>query len=329
MTSGPNMPGCTIDVLGLGIAAVDDLLYVDAYPAADEKAPVRRRERQCGGLTATALVAAARLGSTCMYAGVLGDDELSAFVIARLAAEGIDLSRLVGRADARPIHSTVIVELGRATRTIFYDGNGVVGAPDVSLVADAVRSAKVLFVDPYLVPGMVGAATVARDAGIPVVADFEGDIPSGLATLQALVDHLILSRDFAAKLSGESDPPRAAAALWTDSCEVVIVTCGAEGCWYASHPSHGLAVHVPAYPVEAVDTTGCGDVFHGAYASALAQGMELEDRIRLAAAAAALKATRPGGQAGIPRRADIDAFLTDRHAAIATSGGMLVPRSRR
>jgi sulfofructose kinase len=102
MTSRPDRLGGTIDVLGLGIAAVDDLLYVDAFPAADQKAPVRRRERQCGGLTATALVAAARLGSTCMYAGVLGDDELSAFVIASLAAEGIDLSRIVSRTAARP-----------------------------------------------------------------------------------------------------------------------------------------------------------------------------------------------------------------------------------
>jgi sugar/nucleoside kinase (ribokinase family) len=67
----------TIDILGLGYTAVDELVYVDAYPAADAKAPIRRRERQCGGLSATALVAAARMGCRCAYAGILGYDEHS------------------------------------------------------------------------------------------------------------------------------------------------------------------------------------------------------------------------------------------------------------
>ncbi len=67
--------------------------------------------------------------------------------------------------------------------------------------------------------------------------------------------------------------------------------------------------HQPAFPVEVVDTTGCGDVFHGAYASALAEGLDLPVRVRLAAAAAALKATQPGGQAGIPSRGKVEAFL--------------------
>ena len=76
----------TFDIVGLGCAAVDDLLYVPAYPPADAKVQIRRRERQGGGLTATALVAAARLGTRCAYAGVLGDDDLSEFVRRRLRA---------------------------------------------------------------------------------------------------------------------------------------------------------------------------------------------------------------------------------------------------
>src|SRR5262249_47191307 len=79
----------TLDVLGLGCVAGDDLLYVAAYPPADAKVQVRRRERQCGGLTGTALVAAARLGSRCAYAGVLGEDEDSRFVVDCLRREGI------------------------------------------------------------------------------------------------------------------------------------------------------------------------------------------------------------------------------------------------
>ncbi len=316
MTDISLSPDGMIDVLGLGSAAVDDLLYVEAYPPVDSKIRVQRQERHCGGLTATALVAAARLGSRCMYAGILGYDDLSSFVVARLAAEGIDLTRLVRLTDARPIHSTVIVEIGRATRTLFFDPAGALGAPDATHVAEAVRSSRVLFVDPYGLEGMVGAATIARDAGIPVVADFEGDVvASGLPALQALVNHLIVSRDYAEKLTGESDPSRAVSALWADACDVVVVTCGVDGCWYTSRALYPHVEHVPAYPVSAVDTTGCGDVFHGAYASALARGAPVGDRIHFASAAAALKATRPGGQAGIPGRSDVEAFLDARNPA--------------
>src|SRR5436305_4421490 len=110
------------DVLGLGCVAVDDLLYVPAYPPADAKVQVRRRERQCGGLTATALVAAARLGSRCAFAGVLGvDDDDTHFVVETFRREGVDTTHLVRRPGARPIHSTIIVDEGRHTRTILFD----------------------------------------------------------------------------------------------------------------------------------------------------------------------------------------------------------------
>src|SRR5438552_11512604 len=100
----------TFDILGLGCVAIDDLVYVDAYPAPDTKVQVRRRERQCGGLTATALVAAARLGARCAFAGVLGDDEDSDFVTATFEREGVDTAPTIRRREARPIRSTIIVD---------------------------------------------------------------------------------------------------------------------------------------------------------------------------------------------------------------------------
>src|SRR5436190_5117331 len=115
------------DVLGLGCVAVDDLLYVADYPAPDSKVRIRQRERSCGGLTANALVAAARLGASCAFAGVLGDDEDSRFVRDSLQREGVDLSVLVHRPEARPIHSTIIVDETHHTRTIFFDLAGSTG----------------------------------------------------------------------------------------------------------------------------------------------------------------------------------------------------------
>jgi len=297
------------DVLGLGCVAVDDLLYVAEYPQADVKVQVRRRERQCGGLTATALVAAARLGARCAFAGVLGDDEPSRFVVNCFQKEGINVDHLVRRPDARPIHSTIVVDETRHTRNIFYDLTGATGADPSAPSAEVLRLTRVLYVDHYGVEGMTRAAKVARAAGIPVVADFERSDWPGFDQLLMLVDHLIVNRDFARKLTGASDPAKASQLLWHDDRQVVIVTCGDEGCWYLSEADAGTSRYQPAFPVQVVDTTGCGDVFHGAYAAALARGMSLDERIRFASATAALKATKAGGQAGIPTRAAVEVFL--------------------
>ena len=116
------------DILGLGCTAVDDLIYVENYPAADSKVRVRRRERQGGGLTGTALVAAARMGARCQYAGGLGSDELSRFIERRLQEEGIGLEHLDRRDDARPVHSVIVVDESRHTRTIFFDSDGAARA---------------------------------------------------------------------------------------------------------------------------------------------------------------------------------------------------------
>ncbi|HEV3446724.1 MAG TPA: PfkB family carbohydrate kinase [Gemmataceae bacterium] len=304
----------TFDILGLGCVAIDELLYVDGYPHADTKVQVRRSERQCGGLTATALVAAARLGSKCAYAGTLGEDELSQFVVERLAQEGIDVASAKRIAGARPIHSVVVIDEKTRTRTIFFDLQDVLGAQADWPGADMIRSARVLFIDHFGVEGMIRAAQIARAAGIPVVADFESDLMADFPKLLELVDHLILSHEFATKLTAATDPREAALNLWSKDRAAVIVTCGPEGCWYVSAESPAHAAHFPAFAVQAVDTTGCGDVFHGAYASALARNMDLPDRLRFATAAAALKATQRGGQAGVPRRAAVEAFLKE-HAS--------------
>ena len=157
---------------------------------------------------------------------------------------------------------------------------------------------------------MIRAARVARKFGIPVVADLEKNSDGQFSTLLGLVDHLIISQSFAKELTGEKNAARAAQSLWTSDRKVVAVTCGEKGCWYVVGAGKSKPRHQPAFKVKVVDTTGCGDVFHGAYAAALARGNITEECLRFASVAAALKATRPGAQNGIPRRATVEAFLS-------------------
>jgi sulfofructose kinase len=255
-------------------------------------------------------VAASRLGARCGYAGSLGTDDLSRFVEEQLGREGIDLTHLRRQAAVRPVHSVIIVDESSRTRTILFDADNANGALPDWPPEDVIRSTKVLFVDPYRVEGMIRAAKLARDAGVPVVADFESiHAEKGFAELVDLADHTIISSDFAAEWTGCKRPDEAAEAMWNERRQAVAVTCGIDGCWYLGADQPGKVRHQPAYRVETIDTTGCGDVFHGAYAAGLAEGLDLHSRIRLASATAALKAQQRGGQAGIPTRETVEEFL--------------------
>jgi sugar/nucleoside kinase (ribokinase family) len=298
-----------LDVLGLGAVTIDDLIYVEAYPPADAKVPVRRSERHCGGLTGTALVAAARLGMKTAYAGVLGTDQLSTYLSESMKEQGVDMSHALRRPGVYPIHAVIIVDETSHTRNVFVDLSGSSGADASHPPEELLRSTKVLFVDHIGVPGMIRAATICRKHNIPIVADFERVPTPEFAQLLDLVGHLIVSQSFAEKLTGQSNPAVACLALWQAQRDTVVVTAGAAGAWYLSKGMQSQVQHQPAFQASIVDTTGCGDVFHGAYAAALAERLPLSQRIIFASAAAALKATKPGGQSGIPNRATVNAFL--------------------
>jgi sulfofructose kinase len=294
------------DVMGFGCATLDEMLFVEEFPERDSKTRILGSEKQGGGLTATALVAAARMGAKCAYAGQLGHDDTSHFVASALEKEGVDVSLVPWRQEAAAIRSIIVVDKKHATRNIFFERTGEAGAaPDAPDEAD-IASARVLHIDHYGGEGNLRVLEIARRHGIPVVADFERTNVPHFEDFFPLVDHLILSRNFATQLTGESEPQAMLPALWSEYREVVIVTCGEEGAWtWDGHKGQ----HYPAFPVDLVDTTGCGDVFHGVYAATLAWGFDLKRRIEWASAAASLKAGHVGAQKGIPSRGQIEQFL--------------------
>lgn len=300
----------SFDVLGLGCAAIDEILYVHNYPAADAKIRVLRRERHCGGLTATALVTASRLGMRCAYAGTLGNDSHSEFVIESMRREKIDVRGVVRRSGARPVQSVVIVDEERHTRNVFADVAAARGADPHRPARELIAASRVLFIDHFGIAGNIRAARIARQSGVPIVSDLEHGEDSRIHQLLTFIDHPIFSRKAAQAFTGEKHPARAAAKLWRSDREAVVVTCGADGVWVVSR-EHPTAKHLPAFAVTAADTTGCGDVFHGAYAAGLARGWNLEERLLFASATAALKATKHGGQSGIPRARAVQRFLSE------------------
>jgi sulfofructose kinase len=286
-------------VVGGGAVAVDQLVFVDSS-IGDGKGRILRTERRFGGNIATALVAAARTGVRCAFLGHLPDDATEPDLLGLLRDEGVDTSRARLSPSARPIRSTILVDQD-GERFIAFDDDTVLGLPD-DLDLDLVRSARVLLVDDYNPSGSVRAAVAARDAGVSVVADFERGADRQAGRLFDLTDHLILPHDFALAWTGTDSPTEAIEALWSPERSAVVVTVGAEGSWYRARGSGSdvRAQHCPAPSVEVVDTTGCGDVFHGVYAASLADGATVERCVVAATVAAAECATHPGGIAPRP-----------------------------
>lgn len=304
------------DVLGFGAVAVDDLLYVDEFPRPDTKTPVRAKARVGGGLAGTALVAAARLGARVAYCGVLDDDELSRFTLAELEREGVDCSLVIRQAGARPFYAVVIVVRSTGSRSILYSGEGVTAPPPEAITEKLVSSCRVLFVDHTALSASLQAASLARSLEIPVVADIERDDLDGLPELLRLSDHLILGLDLALRLIGANSPAAAVSALAERNQGNCVVTAGERGCWYKA--SGEEVYHIPALKVEVVDTTGCGDVFHGAYAASLARGENVHTAVRVAAIAAGLKATQPSGRSGIPTWEQVNLYLSERKKTVSS-----------
>ena len=296
------------DVLGFGAVTVDDLIYVDHYPLPDTKLPIQRQQREGGGLAGTALVAAARLGAKSAYCGVLGDDELSRFTIQELAREGVDCAPCLRRAGARPIHSIVIVDQSTAQRVVLYSRAGVIPFPLEEITDELIANCRVLFVDHTAIEAGLRAAELAHAHGLPVVADVEKETEPRVFDLMRRIDHLIVGVGLAGRVTGERELSAMARTLSDRAC--CVVTAGEQGCWYSERG--GEVQHIPALKVQVVDTTGCGDVFHGAYAACLARGESVRMAVEVATVAAGIKATQPGGRSGIPNRETVDRVLKER-----------------
>ena len=228
-----------------------------------------------------------------------------------LEQEGIDCSLAIRSADVKPYHAAIIVDTTHHTRAIIFSDEGVQPRPIDTVDEDFVSGAKVVLLDQLGIDVMLKTALIAKKLGIPTIADIEREDHPKTRELLSQIDHLILSTSVCGKLTGKDDPVEQVKALHNGSDRICsAVTVGIKGCWYITKDKPDIVQHQPAYKVQTVDTTGCGDVFHGAYAAGLAWEWSVSDCMKFASATAALKATKPGGRAGIPDKATVENFLS-------------------
>ncbi len=297
------------DLLSFGIAAVDELITLETFPSPGSKIRIQPPVRQGGGLAATALVTAARLGCRCVYAGKLGINEPSEYIRRILLQEGIEIHSPQGYPEARPYQSYIWVEASTGERTILYSAPGVHGVEPEDVDETLVAGARMVLVDQSGPRGTLEICRLAKAHGIPIVADLDRVDHEDLRQIIHYTDHLILSAHIARELSEIEDLVQAVCYLAYPKRACTAVTDGARGCWFITEGDVERVQHQSAFEVKVCDTTGCGDVFHGAYCAALLSGENVANAMRFAAAVAALKATSFGGQAGIPDRRTVEGFL--------------------
>jgi sulfofructose kinase len=299
------MTSPTFDVVGLGAAVIDLLVLAPRFPERDSKLAVSEMSRQGGGLVGTALVTLARLGARPRYVGRLGEDEDSTEILEEFAHEGVDTAVVARVPGERARFSVVIVEEGTGLRTILHTGHARAAVGPAALDREVILSARSLLVDTTDPLAAMRCVDWMRAVGRPTLIDADQYSPEAHA-VAAACDYVVASHRYAAACTGREDPAAAARALAERVSGIVVVTAGREGAYTATD---GELWRQPAFPVAAIDTTGAGDVFHGAFLYGVLQAWELRRTVAFAAAAAALKCRALGGRAGIAPLGETARFL--------------------
>ncbi|MEP6678040.1 MAG: PfkB family carbohydrate kinase [Betaproteobacteria bacterium] len=292
----------------VGHAALDLIYRVDAFPARPTKVPASSLALSGGGMASNAACAIARLGGDVRFAGAVGDDVFGTLVADDLRRHGVDIAQLARIDGASTSVSSVVVDAAGERLVINHRGSALDAAPPD--FGDALAGVAVLLCDVRWLRGARAAFAAARAAGVPSVLDADVAAPAILGELVQLADHVVFSEPGFACWAGQAieadGAQRKLEALVGAHCALAAVTLGERGVLHVT--SRGTA-RLPAFGVDAVETLGAGDVFHGAYALALAEHASIDEALRFASAAAAEKCRRAGGRAALPVRLDVEARM--------------------
>jgi sugar/nucleoside kinase (ribokinase family) len=307
------------DVVGVGLNATDTVLIVPRFPAYGGKAPFTREFYSVGGQVATAVVTCSRLGLRAKYIGTVGDDERGRIQMESLRASDIDLEHVQLRANCPNQSAYIVVDESTGERTIFWSRPDCLTISPEQITPDQIACARLLHIDGHDTPAVEHAARIARRENIPVTVDVD-TIYTGFDRVLPLVDYLIASAEFPARWTGIEDPLDALISIQRASgMGVAAMTLGAHG---ALAWTEGRFHYSPAFAVNCIDTTGAGDVFHGAFCYAVLQQMPIADALEFSNAMAALNCTAAGARGRIADRNEARQFMQSsvarrEHPAIA------------
>ena len=284
------------DVVGVGLNATDTLLIVPHFPAYAGKVPFQEEVVCPGGQVASALVACARLGLRAKYIGTVGDDQRGRIQMESLREAGIDIEHVQLRKNCANQSAYIVIDRSTGERTVLWRRDDGLRIDPEQILPEQIACARLLHIDGHDTPAVERAAAIARGYGIPVTVDVD-TIYHGFDRVLPLVDYLVASSEFPTAWTGQSDPFKALELMQREyGMKVAAMTLGAHG---ALARENGEFFYSPAFVVNCVDTTGAGDVFHGAFCYAVLQEMPMRDALEFSNAMAALNCTALGARGGI------------------------------
>ncbi len=285
-------------VFGIGQCSLDYLGQIPAYPPPDVKCEFSNLVVQGGGPVATALVALKRWGLDAFMAGVAGDDDFGAQITYSLTSEGIDTGGLVIRKNHHSQFAFIVSEPATARRTIFWQRPTGRALQPEELDINLLLKSSAFHTDGLFPEATLFACRKAKEAGIPVIVD-AGSLRDGMLEIAKLSNCFVTSETFSNALS--RTPEETCRILAGLGVRFTGVTLGAKG--YVALVN-GRFIRKSAYPANAIDTTGCGDVFHAGLTYGIVKGWDTEKSLDLGAWAAARVSEQMGGRSGIPTLGD-------------------------
>ncbi len=291
-----------VDVLCVGHAAYDLVLTVENHPGPDEKTMAQQLLSCGGGPAANAAVTVARLGCRAAFAGYLGNDLYGCKHFEELNSEGVHTGWIVRGEMPTPLSVILVKPDGRRTVVNYRSETGKLDGDAIDVTA---CSPGVMLFDGHEQHASERLLEHAGQLGVPTVLD-AGSVHAGTEKLASLVDYLVASETFCRDVTGK-DPEEGLDAL-QKVCSRVVVTRGDKGILWKTPDGSG---RVEAFAIEARDTTGAGDAFHGAFAAGLARGLLWHEVLVHASAAGALCCTGYGARPSIPRAQEVTAFMRE------------------
>lgn len=302
-------PDKMIQIAAIGACVMDTLITIPHFPKEDTKLRASGSKPAGGGPAATGLTAAQKLGIETAFIGVLSDDNGGTFLKKDFEKYGVDTSLIEVQNGYRSFSSVIWLSEDTASRTCVFDKGNLPALVLNDAQKQAIADAKVLMVDGNELDAAVEAAKIARANGTLVLYDCGGLYPN-VDRLLAVTDIMIPSEEFAMGHTGCASAEEAARELYKRYApKVVVVTQGKEGGLFYD----GQEIHrYPVFPVEAVDTNGSGDVFHGAFAAAIVKGYETEKCCIFSSAVSAIKCTGIGARESVPSFEKVSEFLKEK-----------------
>lgn len=301
-------------IIGVGCIAFDQILATNAKWK-DEKGKIIRREFRFGGNVRNSLVAVASLGVKAAYVGTMSGEVKWKSALDDFEENGVSTEFVDFSDKSHPAEATIVIT-GDGERFIVYDDTPLhhLGLPSKEKIEKALAGADLLLVDAGICPpGTLDVIRRCADLKIPIILDAEQffvkkEIIQEMITLST---DLILPLNFARLVSGKEEISEVINSFCNDSKNLVVITEGAKGCYFREKGS-SITQHISAYEINAVDTNGTGDIFHGAYAYGLLNGMKTIENLEFASAAAASVASLPHGSVRKPSLSKVKEFISSK-----------------